>query len=381
MFLYENNVLKQHWKENERGKKSGEFIAYKNGRVDFRQRFDDITEQTDFHRIINHNKGLRMEITSLRTGLLIYHGEFNEKHQKEGWGIEYDDESGNMVLEGIWEKGVLKEVIRCFNDDAMFELKRNGADSLDPSKRIPIYVGGFHYDEDNERFVREGKGCLIDEENGVAIRECEWKEGKEVSGRDLYDGWYNPKSKYVFPTVAIPRPNRRQRLVPDLLVEISETNDYNNLSLQVTDLTISSNCCNDLNDLDLNDFEFLRSVKIGDDCFGSVKSLKIDGLYRLKTLKIGSNSFTQVKQPEWDQLGNVKAKNSCNQSKSFHILNCESLESIEIGEYSFVDFAGEFELKNLKSLQSITFGTIDNRSFNFYHSSFEIRGIELMSNI
>ena len=123
MFLYENSVLKQHWKENDRGKKSEEFVAYKNGRVDFRQRFDDIMEQTDFHRIINHNKGLRMEITSLRTGLLIYHGEFNEKHQKEGWGIEYDEESGNMVLEGIWEKGVLKEVIRCFNDDAMFELK------------------------------------------------------------------------------------------------------------------------------------------------------------------------------------------------------------------------------------------------------------------
>ena len=123
VFLYENSVLKQHWKENDRGKKSEEFVAYKNGRVDFRQRFDDIMEQTDFHRIINHNKGLRMEITSLRTGLLIYHGEFNEKHQKEGWGIEYDEESGNMVLEGIWEKGVLKEVIRCFNDDVMFELK------------------------------------------------------------------------------------------------------------------------------------------------------------------------------------------------------------------------------------------------------------------
>ena len=37
-------------------------------------------------------------------------------------------------------------------------------------------------------------------------------------------------------------------------------------------------------------------------------------------------------------------------SKSFHILNCESLESIQIGEYSFSDYAGEFELKNLPQL-------------------------------
>ena len=37
MFLFENNVLKQKWQENERGVKSAEFLAYKNGRVDFRQ--------------------------------------------------------------------------------------------------------------------------------------------------------------------------------------------------------------------------------------------------------------------------------------------------------------------------------------------------------
>ena len=30
----------------------------------------------------------------------------------------------------------------------MTELKRNESDSLDPTKRIPIYVGGFLYDED-----------------------------------------------------------------------------------------------------------------------------------------------------------------------------------------------------------------------------------------
>ena len=86
----------------------------------------------------------------------------------------------------------------------------------------------------------------------------------------------------------------------------------------------------------------------------------MDGLNQLKSLKIGKNSFTQNKYDE---------------SKSFHILNCESLESIEIGEWSFSDFAGQFELKNLPSLQSIQIGTIGSYSRNFYNSSFMIRGV------
>ena len=191
--MYENNVLKQKWKENDQGKRSEEFMAYKNGRVDFRQRFQDILEQTNFYRIIYNKKVQRMEITSSITGNLMYHGGYNERRMKEGWGIEYDEESGNVVVEGIWSRGVLKEVIRCFNGDTMTELKRNGEDSLDPTKRIPIYVGGFRYDEDNERFIREGKGCMIDGKTGIATRECEWKDGKEVSGVKLTDGWYDPK--------------------------------------------------------------------------------------------------------------------------------------------------------------------------------------------
>ena len=132
----------------------------------------------------------------------------------------------------------------------------------------------------------------------------------------------------------------------------------------MADLTISSNCCNDLTELDLNRFKWLRSIEIGDECFGSVKTFKMDGLNRLRSLKIGLNSFTQKKNGG----GNDK-------SKSFHILNCESLESIEIGQCSFSEFAGQFELKNLPSLQSIQIGSVERRSYNFYCSSFVIRGI------
>ena len=381
VYLFENNVLKQEWKEDKNGKKSEEFIRYKNGRADFSQRFEYILEQMNSKRFVYHKKGLRMEIWSAKTDRLLYHGEYNDWRMKEGWGIEYDEESGNVVVEGIWKKGRLIEVIRCFNGDTMTELKRNGSDSLDPTKRIPIYVGGFRYDEDNETFIREGKGCLIDEKTGIATRECVWKDGKEVSGVDLIEGKYDPKWRYVLSTAMIPRPEpvrvvsvpappKRKEPVAPLQINVDEFTKWADVNLQVTDLTISSNCCNDLNALDLNRYKWLRSIEIGHDCFGSVQTFKIDGLNRLKTIKIGNNSFTQNKN-SWGK----------DASKSFHILNCESLESIEIGEYSFSDFGGEFELKNLPQLQSIQIGTIGSYSYNFYWSSFVIRGIELILNI
>ena len=87
---------------------------------------------------------------------------------------------------------------------------------------------------------------------------------------------------------------------------------------------------------DYSRFTYATSIEIGNDCFVYVRTFKIDGLDRLKTIKIGKNSFTQKK----NSYENDK-------SKSFHILNCESLESIQIGEYSFSDFGGDFELKNL----------------------------------
>ena len=231
----------------------------------------------------------------------------------------------------------------------MTELKRNGSASLDPMKRIPMYVGGFRYDEDNEQFVREGVGCLIDEKSGDATRECEWKDGVEVSGINLNNGWYNPSS---------------------VEANITEFKEFESVRFEMTDLKISSNSYNDVSELNVNRFEWLQSIKIGDDCFESVQTFQIDGWNRLKTIKIGINSFTQKKNG-W---GNDK-------SKSFHILNCESLESIQIGEYSFSDFGGDFELKNLPQLQSIQIGTIGSDSCNFFYSSFVLRGIELILNI
>ena len=95
-----------------------------------------------------------------------------------------------------------------------------------------------------------------------------------------------------------------------------------------------------------------------------VNEFVIDGLDELKSLVIGMNSFTKKK----NSYGN-------NPNRSFVVLNCIELESIEIGRYSFSDYRGGFELKNLPKLSTIKIGEIENESRNFCYSSFVINGI------
>ena len=147
-------------------------------------------------------------------------------------------------------------------------------------------------------------------------------------------------------------------------ITIHNSIELNSMNMNVANLIISSNSCNDLTSLNLNEYRYLKSIKIGDDCFENVDLFKIDGLNELKSLKIGKNSFTHIKSGKWDS---DKANNS---SRSFSILNCIELESIEIGLHSFYDYGGGYGLKNLPSLSTIKIG-----SNNFYYSSFVIKGI------
>lgn len=118
-----------------------------------------------------------------------------------------------------------------------------------------------------------------------------------------------------------------------------------------------------LKTLNLTRFTKIESIEIENDCFVAVETFLIDGLNELKTINIGNDSFCQnhYKKKQW---------------KSFHILNCELLESIQIGEWSFSDFSGVFELINLPKLQSIQIGKIEVDSRNFFNSSFVIQGTD-----
>ena len=133
----------------------------------------------------------------------------------------------------------------------------------------------------------------------------------------------------------------------------NNNNDMKSIDNSITSIIVRNGSNNDINYkvFDYSELNHIESIEIGDYCFGSVETFRIDRLNGLKSLKIGKNSFTLTK----NSYGN-------DESKSFHILNCESLKSIQIGEYSFSDYAGDFELKNLPQLQSIQIGTIGRES-------------------
>ena len=157
-------------------------------------------------------------------------------------------------------------------------------------------------------------------------------------------------------------------------------NDLNELDSSIINMNIPSWSFNNelsMIELNLNRFVNLESIEIGNDCFESVQTFKIEGLNRLQSLKIGINSFTQGKWNDFDNDSDGSISKCQNESKSFHILNCESLKVIEIGRYSFADFGGEFELRNLDNLESIKIGEIGYVSMNFIWSSFNIRGITM----
>lgn len=152
--------------------------------------------------------------------------------------------------------------------------------------------------------------------------------------------------------------------------------EFASIESSVTSIKIPDWTCNESEfvKLDFSQFTQLQSLEIGDDCFSYVNVFRINGLYFLKRLRIGKNSFTLVKEREIDENSEEAEEKLNNSARSFHIVNCEQLESIKIAECSFCDFAGEFELGNLPVLKSLKIGTIGRWSFNFFWSSFVVRG-------
>lgn len=154
------------------------------------------------------------------------------------------------------------------------------------------------------------------------------------------------------------------------------------LESTISNIILPDWLCNDVKyvKFDFSRFSLLQSLEIGNDSFRFVKTFVIDGLHQLKNLKIGKNSFTQVKLANWENDSSAIAKSIKSSSKSFRLMNCEQLETVEIGECSFSDYSGGFELKNLPELLSITIGKVNSMSRNFYASSFVIRGEILLCN-
>lgn len=489
--LFKNGVLKLSWRE-ENGRRVGNFTSYDKGRVLFTENWDNLLGGNQLIRIVNKKIGEVMEILDESSLVVIYRGGFDSNYERHGQGVEFDRKTGIESFEGVWEHGRLIRVLKEFDGKEMTEFVESN-DNLDVATRVPIYIGGYSYNEESGTYNRNGVGYLIDISTRIANRECIWEDGVEVRGIDLFDGWYrkgrqatyssskvysqtpvrndpvvmrqmpisrprtlskslpSSRPKSLSKPIAVPksmntpksqagrnesreskelrelrelrelldtkdiseirdmkegkdlkeqREQREQREAREIrdsrdskevreskeskeakeskeqrevkeskepeIRELSKTiqnsNDWHSVSSYVTDLVIASDCCNDVNVLDFSRLRWLQSLQIGSDSFKNANGFYIDGLKQLKSIRTGLNSFTKI-------------KNGNDSSRSFRITNCLSLKSIDIGRYSFGDYAGSFELKNLPELESIKIGDIGSMSFNFYSASLVLRGI------
>ena len=351
--LFENGILSLSWVMKD--SKQMEITEYEKGKALFKEEWDGVLGEGN-HRLVENSRDELVLVIRNSDNTMIYRGGFDEELNRCGIGVEYD-ENGELKYEGYWNRDKIKMIIKEFRGDEMIEY--DDWDSGNVLNRIPLYIGGYSIVDD--LITRNGKGYLIDK-NGIAMRESEWSNGKEVKGTDLYNGWYvKGMKKGIRYMLNIEHPERE---VDCMQIEIHNSVELNELCMSVTNLVVSSNSCNELKILYLNGYKCLKSIEIGDNCFGSVDIFKINGLNYLISLTIGKNSFTKYK----NSYGN-------NESRSFSIMNCIELESIEIGDHSFSDYGGGFELRNLPKLSTIIIGEIGSTSCNFYYSSFVIKGI------
>ena len=134
----------------------------------------------------------------------------------------------------------------------------------------------------------------------------------------------------------------------------------------VEELRVIDGCCNEegLTELDLHLFVNLRELKVGSKCFEYVKKVNICGLRELESVVIGSKSFTKEKD-EW-----LSEKDG-----RFYLKNCPRLKELRItGVRSFKDYT-VCEIENVDALESIEMGDVNEKSFNFWCASLELKSV------
>ena len=118
--------------------------------------------------------------------------------------------------------------------------------------------------------------------------------------------------------------------------------------------------------LDLTRFTQLRSLEIGYHCLSYVTKVNMIGLSELESVEIGMNSFT-------------KKKNSSTNDPNRHsyLKNCPKIKSLKVGRYSFSDYT-VIEIENC-GLEVIETGELNEKSWNFYWASLELKSILIHS--
>ena len=220
-----------------------------------------------------------------------------------GYGKEYNDEN-NLVYEGFMFGG--KRV--CYGKEYRGIRNNNNNDNDNNGKNGLVYEGGYC------NGVRYGYGKSYNL-NGNVEYEGEWVDNVPVNELSVKLGLLKSGSDLLISIWS-----------DDFVINDELFNDEGVTSLHLSMLFIR-----------------LKRIVIGNNCFDNVREFVLDGLEKLESVKIGERCCRISDEERDDGV--------------FRIMNCPNLRELDIGGGSFRDFH-QFELSNVNSLQSITFGSV-----------------------
>ena len=354
--LFCKGIVQLSWKEVN-GIRVGGFTLYENGKA---LRIEDLNGLGgEAHRCVENCKnGLELVVESDQG---VYRGDFDDvdSMKREGRGMEFDEKSGRVLRCGVWRNDELFQIEKeCESEEVMIEYAiEEGKENVSLLSRRPVYEGGYVFDEEKRELLRNGYGCEIDVNTGIAVREGTWERGELKESVELFDGWYVKREgndPFDWGLAA----------KGDLRVEIHNWNEWENVNKRVTELVIPPNCCNEAewSVFDVSELKWLKSIEIADECFENVNEVKLIGLSQLERVVIGKKCFTKNENswPKYDS------------TRHFYLRNCEKLRELKMGCYSFSDYS-VCEIENVPSLEVVEMGDLSKNSFSFFYSSLELK--------
>ena len=352
--LFYKGIVQLSWGEVN-GVRVGKLTVYEKGKALRSEDWNELRGM-ECRSIGNSKNGSELVVEGRR---VVYRGGFDdvESMKREGRGMEFDKESGRVSRCGVWMNDELFQIEReCESEEVMIEYEvEEGKSNLNVLNRHPVYEGGYVFDEEKRELLRNGYGCEIDVNTGIAVREGMWERGKLKESVELFDGWYvKREGKEVFDWGL---------KVEDLRVTICNWYEWNSVNKRVTELVIPSNCCNEAewSVFDVSGLKWLKCLQIGDECFENVNEVKLIGMSQLERVVIGKNCFTKHK----GRFGN-------DPNRHFYLNNCKRLRELKMGCCSFSDYS-VCEIENVDRLEMIAMGELNERSFNFRCASLELK--------
>lgn len=165
-----------------------------------------------------------------------------------------------------------------------------------------------------------------------------------------------PSALYVQPSECPKPPDMK---VNEKVVSVYTSDDWKNVSKQVTDMTIETECFNDeyIRYLKFSSFKLLQHLTINDFSCTTVNTLTLRNNQYLRSLQIGNDCFSTTNVRNASEYQYVlKALKKDIEGGSFFVSMNYYLESIVIGRQSFLKFS-RFALTRTSSIHFIMSST------------------------